>query len=85
MGNTDSRKVFKQGAVTVTLDNTTNHFMAGDTVTGTVTYKLLEAYPGENLTVHLIGKEKVIYEGHDKAHSDPKHSGKIVMKKKLVE
>ncbi len=44
MGNTDSRKVFKHGVVNVAVDHL--HYQAGDKITGTVTYKLTEAYPG---------------------------------------
>ncbi|CDW75052.1 UNKNOWN [Stylonychia lemnae] len=82
MGNTDSRKTFKHGSVSVTLDN--QHLMTGEVVKGEVSYKLTQAYPGEHLIVEFIGKEKVIYEGSDKKNHDPKHSGKIVIKKELI-
>ena len=58
--------------------------MTGEQVKGDVTYKLTEAYPGEHLIVEFIGKEKVIFEGSDKKNHDPKHSGKVVIKKELI-
>ena len=82
MGNTDSRKKFKHGSVIATLQHM--HLMSGDTVNGEVSYKLLETFPGEHLIVELIGKEKVIYEGNDKKNASPKHPGKIVIKREII-
>eukprot|EP00347_Sterkiella_histriomuscorum_P016070 403354603 len=82
MGNTDSRKTFKHGSVLATLQHM--HLMSGDQINGEVHYKLLKEFPGEHLTVELVGKEKVIWEGHDKKNASPKHPGKIVMKKEIL-
>lgn len=58
--------------------------MEGDLIKGSVSYKLLEPFPGEKLTIELFGKEKVMWEGDDKKNHDPKHPDHIVMKKTFM-
>lgn len=82
MGNTDSRKAFKQGSLVSTLQHM--HLNAGDEVHGEVQYKLLKDFPGEHITVELVGVEKVLYDGNDKKCHNPKHSGKIYMKREII-
>jgi hypothetical protein len=82
MGNTDSRKKFNKGIVIIKVDH--QHVMAGQRVTGNITCKLDEAYPADKLAIELTGKEKVIWEGSDSKHHDPKHSGRITMKHKIL-
>ena len=83
MGNSDSRETFKDGSLNLIVDH--QHLMTGDKVTGTVTYKLLKPFPGEHIKVELVGKEKIMWEGSDKKNTDPKHPGKIVIKKTLLQ
>lgn len=83
MGNSDSRHTFKKGSVLITLDN--KHIHSGDKITGTVSYKLLEKFPAEKLQLELYGTEKIMWEGTDKKNHDPKHNGKIVMKKTFLQ
>lgn len=83
MGNTDSRKAFKQGSLLCTLQHM--HLNSGDEVHGEVQYKLLKDFPGEHVTVELVGVEKVLYEGSDKKCQHPtKHQGKIYMKREII-
>ena len=82
MGNSDSKKVFKHGSVTILLDN--QHVMTGQKITGKVVCKLDKFYPSHQLVIQLTGKEKVIWEGSDSKHKEKKHSGKIVIKNKII-
>jgi hypothetical protein len=53
MGNKSNGSLFKEGSVLITLDN--QHFMAGQSISGTVSYKLEKAYPAEKLFLELKG------------------------------
>ena len=81
MGNSDSKKDFKNGSLLITLDN--KHFMSGQTLTGSLSYKLDDNYPGNEIVLELVGKEKLFWDGKDSKNTDPKHSGKIVIKRQL--
>lgn len=63
MGNSDSKKDFKHGSITVSVDH--QHIMTGSKVTGVVHLKLDKEYPSDKLVIELTGKEKVIWEGSD--------------------
>lgn len=63
MGNSDSKKAFKHGIISVQVDH--QHIMAGSKLTGTVHLKLDKEYPSEKLVIELAGKERAIWEGSD--------------------
>ena len=63
MGNSSLWKTFDKGSLLITLDH--QHFMAGQRVSGEVSYKLDATYPSDQITLTLLGKEKVMWEGSD--------------------
>ena len=81
MGNSHTVKEFKAGAIVITLDS--KHFMAGQTLQGSVSYKFDDNYPSDFITLELIAKEKVMWEGTDLKNKDPKHCGKVVIKRQI--
>lgn len=55
--------------------------MAGQKISGTISYVLEKEYPGaEKIVLELTGKERYIWEGSDDKHKSGKHSGKICIK-----
>eukprot|EP00347_Sterkiella_histriomuscorum_P019381 403341845 len=77
MGNSDSKKAFTKGSLLVTLDS--KEVRSGMNITGTVSYQLEEDYPAEQITLELIGKEKVTWDDlqrtrrHSFSHQQQNH------------
>lgn len=82
MGGKQSLATFKGGSVLVTLDH--NHYMAGQTISGQVSYVLDKPFPAEKLTLELTGTERLHWDGSDDKHKNSKHSGKICMKQNVL-
>ncbi len=78
MGNKSNGSLFKEGSVLITLDN--QHFMAGQSISGTVSYKLEKAYPAEKLFLELKGTQTHVWDGSDDKMKNSKHPGKICIK-----
>ena len=58
--------------------------MAGQQVTGNVSFVLQKPYPADKLTLEFVGREMLVWDGHDDKHSSPKYSGKICMKTTII-
>ncbi len=58
--------------------------MAGQRITGTVSYLLDEPFHAEKITVELTGKERHMWEGSDANYFNKKHPGKICIKNTLL-
>ena len=46
--------------------------------------KLEQPYPGEQLTLELVGRESLVWQGDDCKHVSAKRPGKICMKTTIV-
>lgn len=82
MGNKSGVTQFKGGSLLIELDN--QHYVAGQRITGTVSYLLDDTFPAEKITLELTGKERHLWEGHDENHMNKKHPGKICIKSTLL-
>ena len=58
--------------------------MAGQTVTGSVSYVLEKPYPAEKLTLELLGREMLVWDGYDDKNLSAKYPGKICMKSTTI-
>ena len=78
-----STKLWEHGNLQVITDG--NHFVPGQTVTGHIIVELDSAYPGKQLTLELVGVEKVLFTTHNRRYKGvarnkaiPVHIAKIV-------
>jgi Arrestin (or S-antigen), N-terminal domain len=78
MGGNTSLPKFEHGSVLITLQN--NHFMAGQTISGQVSYLCDKPYPAEKLQLELTGYERLMWEGSDDKSRSAKHSDMIYVK-----
>lgn len=78
MGNKHGFTSFTDGSVLITLPS--QHYMAGETVQGTISYVLDKPFPADKIYLELTGKECCLWDGSDDRSQSSKHPGKICMK-----
>lgn len=78
MGGKQGLPKFEFGSVLITLQD--NHFMAGQRVSGQVSYLCDKPFPAEKFYIELTGYQRLIWDGDDERHRSSKHPGKIYVK-----